>query len=302
MSTGDSQLRHRHDVAANEVAAAKKVARRENPARVSDYREYLPPVALREHVLCFWTQSIQPSQAIYAHRVLPDACVDLVFFQGQPPAAIGPWTESFVAQLAPGTRITGVRFHPGRAASILRLPASELLNQQAGIREIWREAARSPFAGIGELPTFRSSRIALEAALLRHVGNVQPADATVAAAIQWIARRPNARVEELSELAGISSRQMQRRFSAAVGYGPKMFQSVVRFQRLLFLASRGFGRCGLADLAARAGYADQSHMNREVRRFAAKSPGELLGSAGCTLKLEDFLAPSDSDEAVDFAA
>jgi AraC-like DNA-binding protein len=300
MSTGDSQLRHRHDVAAKEVAAAKHAPQRESPTRVSDYREYLPPVALRDHVLCFWTQSIQPSQATYAHRVLPDACVDLVFFQGQPPAVIGPWTESFVAQLAPGTRITGVRFHPGRAAAILRLPASELLNQQAGIREIWSAAARSPFAGIGELPTFRSSRMALEAALLRHVFNVKPADATVAAAIQRIARRPNARIEELSELAGISSRQMQRRFSAAVGYGPKMFQSVLRFQRLLYLASNGFGRLSLADLAGRAGYADQSHMNREVRRFAAKSPSELLASAGCTLKLADFLALRD-DEAVDFA-
>ena len=301
MSTGASLLRHRHNVAAKEVPAAKHAPQRESTGRVSDYREYLPPVALREHVLCFWTQSIQSSQAIYAHRVLPDACVDLVFFQGQPPAAIGPWTESFVAQLAAGTRITGVRFHPGRAAAILRLPASELLNQQAEMRDLWSAAARSPFASVGELPTFRASRNALEAALLRHVLNAEPADATVTAAIRWVARRPGARIDELSALAGISSRQMQRRFSAAVGYGPKMFQSVLRFQRLLYLASNGFGWLSLADLAVRAGYADQSHMNREVRRFAGNSPGELLSSAGCTLKLADLLAPSDGDVA-DFAA
>jgi hypothetical protein len=41
-------------------------------------------------------------------------------------------------------------------------------------------------------------------------------------------------------------------------------------------------------------------MNREVRRFAGKSPGELLVSAGSTLKLTDLVAPNG--EAVYFAA
>jgi AraC-like DNA-binding protein len=288
MSTGESQQLRDVDTT------------KEKSLRVSEYREYLPPIALREHVLCFWTQSIQHSNKVYAHRVLPDACLDLVFFQGQPPAVIGPWTESFIAQLAPGTRITGVRFHPGKAAAILGLPASELINQEAALGDLWKVALREPFARIDELSSFRSRRFMLEAALLRHLRNVTPADSAVSASIRWLARNPRARIEEISQLAGISGRQMQRRFSAAVGYGPKMFQSVLRFQRLLHLASRGAGECGLADLAARSGYADQSHMNREVRRFAAKSPSELLASAGSTLKLTDLVVPSG--EAVDFAA
>jgi AraC-like DNA-binding protein len=275
----------------------------QQPGRpASDYREFLPPVALREHVLCLWTQSTQLSQGIYAHRVLPDACVDLVFFQGQPPAVIGPWTESFVAQLTPGTRITGARFYPGKAAAVLGLPACELANQQAEIRNVWSAAAREPFAGVGEQATFRASIFALEAALLRHMRNVGPPDSTIGAAIRWIARHPSARVEQISKLAGISSRQMHRRFSDAIGYGPKMFQSVLRFQRLLYLADRSVGEHRLAELAADAGYADQSHMTREVRRFAGKSPSDLLPSAGCALKMADFLVPFAAHESVDSAA
>src|ERR1700749_5130856 len=133
---------------------------------VSENREYLPPIALREHVLCSWTQSIQRSDAVYAHRVLPDACLDLVFFQGQPPAVIGPWTESFIAQLAPETRITGMRFHPGKAAAILGLPACELINQEAALGDIWRAALREPFARVGDFAPFRARRSALEAALV----------------------------------------------------------------------------------------------------------------------------------------
>jgi AraC-like DNA-binding protein len=295
VSTRDSKSRR-------DIGAMTKPTTKDNSLRVSEYREYLPPVALREHILCFWTQSIQRSGSVYSHRVLPDACVDLVFFQGQPPVVVGPWTETFVAQLAPGTKITGARFHPGKAAAILRVPASALRNQQAGIRDIWGATAREPFAGVGELPTFRASRAALEAAFLRHLRNIASPDATVTAAIDWIARRPSARIEELSRLAGISSRQMQRRFSAAVGYGPKMFQSILRFQRLLYLASNVFCESSLADLAARSGYADQSHMNREVRRFAGRSPSELLTSAGSTLKLANLLGSCGGDDAVDFAA
>jgi len=254
----------------------------------------LPPIALREHVLCLWTQSIRNSGTNYAHRVLPDACVDLVFFQGQAPAVIGPWTEAFIADLAPGTRITGARFHPGKAATVLGLPACELTDQQANVRDVWSARLRAPFAGIGELSTFRATISALEAALLRHMRNIAPADPAVVAAIQWIGRHPHARVERISELAGISARQMQRRFSAAVGYGPKTFLSILRFQRLLYLASTSSGERSLADLASLAGYSDQSHMTREVKRFAGKSPGQLLPLAGCTLKLADFFLPSEA--------
>jgi AraC-like DNA-binding protein len=261
---------------------------------VSDYREYLPAAALREHVLCLWTQSIGSSQPAYAHRVLPDACVDLVFFQGESPAVIGPWTEAFVADLAPGTRITGVRFQPGKAAAVLGLPACELTNRQEAVRDIWSAGARAPFAGVGEMATFRAARFALEDALLRHLRNVEAADSGVEAAVDWIARHPSARVEKLSEFAGISGRQMHRRFSAAVGYGPKTFQSILRFQRLLYLASTGAVDRGLADLASLAGYSDQSHMTREVRRFAGKSPRQLLPSASCTLKLADLVAGSET--------
>ena len=267
----------------------------------SDYREFLPPVALREHVLCLWTQSIR-SDAMYAHRVLPDACVDIVFVQGQPPAVIGPWTEAFIARFAPGTRITGVRFHPGKAAAMLGLPAAELINQQAALGDLWGAVAREPFARISELTTFRASRFAIEKALSRRVHDVAQPDSTVARAIRWLAQHPNGRIEELSDLAGISSRQMQRRFSAAVGYGPKMFQSVLRFQRLLYLASSRVGQNGFADLAVHAGYADQPHMTREVARFAGKPPSELLSSAGSTLRLTDLLTPNSVAESIDFLA
>jgi hypothetical protein len=68
-------------------------------------------------------------KAAFEHRVLPDACIDVVLINDEPPMVVGPWTVPFVARLTVGTSITGVRLHPGRASCLLGIPASELLNQ-----------------------------------------------------------------------------------------------------------------------------------------------------------------------------
>jgi AraC-like DNA-binding protein len=111
------------------------------------------------------------------------------------------------------------------------------------------------------------------------------------ASIQWLARHPNGRIGDLSRWAGLSNRQLQRRFTEAVGYGPKMFQSVLRFQRLLKLSSHADAAGNLAQLAAEAGYSDQPHMTREVRRFSGSAPTALLASAQSTLRLSSLLPP-----------
>ena len=94
-------------------------------------------------------------------------------------------------------------------------------------------------------------------------------------AIEWLANHPGDQIDRLCQKMGIGPRQLHRRFLATVGLGPKLFQSVVRFQRLLDLACLS-PLMGLAGLAAEAGYADQSHMTREVRSLAGLSPLRLL--------------------------
>jgi AraC-like DNA-binding protein len=109
------------------------------------------------------------------------------------------------------------------------------------------------------------------------------------AAIAWLARHPRGRIQELSQWLGLSNRHLQRRFAAAVGYGPKVFQSVLRFQRLVSLSNRASNRLNLAARSWEAGYADQAHMTREVRRFSGIQPTVLLDSAGAALELSGLL-------------
>ena len=255
---------------------------------VSSYCEFPPPVALQEHVLCLWTQSILCSPGEYVHRVLPDGCIDIVVINHEAPIVVGPWTESFTARFSPGTTVVGARFHPGRATGVLGLPASTLLNQSVALRDIWSNAAHERFARVTDAPTLPNRLVALDAALHARLADAVPLDQDVSAAIYWLARYPNGRVEQLSQWLGLSHRQLQRRFWVAVGYGPKMFHSVLRFQRLLHLASSVREPQSLARLAAAAGYSDQAHMTREVGRYSGSPPARLLRSAACTLRMSNL--------------
>jgi AraC-like DNA-binding protein len=82
------------------------------------------------------------------------------------------------------------------------------------------------------------------------------------------------RVEALAAELGCSRRHLAARFREHVGLAPKVAARVLRFARLVELAERAPARW--ADLAAACGYADQPHLNREVRALAGSTPSELL--------------------------
>lgn len=254
---------------------------------LSEYKEFSAPPLLASQVLCFWTQTILGSHGAFEHRVLPDACIDIVLINDEPPMLVGPWTVPFLARLAVGTSITGVRLCPGRASCLLGIPASELLNQVIPIEAVKGAVQKMPLEQVTAQPDAAARRSALAQVLSAWIED-SPSDHAVMAGIGWLSRHPHGRVEQLSQRIGISERQLHRRFSAAIGYGPKMFQSVLRFQRLLKTAREIHGEKSLADLAANAGYADQAHMTRDVQRLANLRPTALLRSAQSTLQMSDL--------------
>src|SRR6185436_1405716 len=71
------------------------------------------------------------------------------------------------------------------------------------------------------------------------------------------------------DAAGVSLRQLERRFLADVGLTPKTFARIVRLQAALGRITAGEP---LADVAHRCGYYDQPHMTRDFSRLAEISP------------------------------
>jgi AraC-like DNA-binding protein len=82
-------------------------------------------------------------------------------------------------------------------------------------------------------------------------------------------------VSDLATELGVSPRHLHRRFLADVGVSPKRLERLARFARAWRQAVMG-PPVTWADLALGNGYADQSHLVREFRRFGARPPAHLF--------------------------
>ena len=78
--------------------------------------------------------------------------------------------------------------------------------------------------------------------------------------------------------SGISHRRFIAAFRHAVGLAPKAYLQVQRLQEAL-KALRTDPAAPLADVAAQAGYADQSHFGREFLAFAGVTPARYRASS-----------------------
>src|SRR5258705_11133127 len=80
-------------------------------------------------------------------------------------------------------------------------------------------------------------------------------------------------VEALACIAGRSPFHFSRVFTRAVGMTPHRYVVHLRLERAIALVRDG--RAGLAEAAARTGFADQSHLSPWVRRVHGASPTQL---------------------------
>jgi AraC-like DNA-binding protein len=238
----------------------------------SGYTEWQAPAGLRHAIACLWAQ-VTPDTGDRQGLVLPDGCTDLVWEQGRGAYVAGPDTGPVRTVMTAGTVIVGVRFRPSAGGPALGLPLSELRDQRVDLTDLRPRDARR-LTGTLDPDTAAARALDVAAALV--------ADSAPDPAVTWAAALladPRARTEDVAAEVGLSPRQLGRRCHAAVGYGPKTLQRVLRFRRFVseidaVPLSRSDAR-DLAAMAAQAGYADQAHLTRECRALAGLTPAAL---------------------------
>ncbi|MCZ0970611.1 helix-turn-helix domain-containing protein [Streptomyces albulus] len=217
-----------------------------------------------------------------AGPVLPDGCTDLLWSAGRLLVAgpdTGPQAQDGVAPA--GTRWVGLWFAPGQGPAVsgcrptnCARPAGAV-GGPVGARRARELAARAAAADAPGAVLEQAARDRLRAAGRWTDGattDVLPGrDGRTAAIASGLGRgRP---VAEVARLVGMGERQLHRHSLAVFGYGPKTLGRVLRLVRALELARAGVP---YAEVAARAGYADQAHLAREVKSLAGAPMGTLL--------------------------
>lgn len=204
----------------------------------------------------------------HAGRVLPDGCLDLLWADGRLLVA-GPDTTAYRPGARAGTRFAGLRFAPGTAFAALGVPAVELRDLRVPLDALWPtgivETLTDQVAAADD-PVAVLERVAVAA--VRRNGVPDPVAGHIVAA-----QRAGLSIADTAGRLSLSERQLHRRCLDLFGYGPKMLGRVLRMRRALALAERG---TPFAEVAARAGYADQAHLSRDVRALAGVTLGELI--------------------------
>lgn len=169
---------------------------------------------------------------------------------------------------------------PSAWPALFATPAADLADQIVPLRDVWNEDIATPLEtevlnAAGDNDQVAIMTRAIEQQLARvGVNQIDP----IVAAFEAIARNDStARVEEAAKLLGLSARQLERRCLAGFGLSPK---SVLQRCRFLDMASamRGLSNADETELAALR-YFDQSHLNREFRRYTGMTPGAFHKAA-----------------------
>ncbi|MGW6276511.1 helix-turn-helix domain-containing protein [Kribbella sp. NPDC055071] len=204
-------------------------------------------------------------------RILPDGCMDLLLTEDGLTVA-GPDSRAWMTSAERGARYVGIRFAPGTAPGFLGVPARELLNERVPLAELW-----SPARSRRLLDRIRSAPDEAEALDEAAAGLMAgPPDRLISEVLRGIRAgvlRRGSGVWGLAASVGLSERQLHRRCLDAFGYGPKLLDRILRMNVALDHARTG---AGLADVAVRHGYADQSHFTRDVKALTGLPPTILL--------------------------
>ncbi|HRW07388.1 MAG TPA: AraC family transcriptional regulator [Caldilineaceae bacterium] len=166
----------------------------------------------------------------------------------------GPETQSKPAYCPPAGEWLGVIFRLG--TYMPHLPTVDLVDaevnlERAGDRSFWLHGAAWEFPTYENVDTFIAKLV--REGLLAH-------DPVVAAA----------RKQHASDL---SLRSVQRRFRHVTGLTQGQVSQIERARLAVALLKRGDA---ILDVVELAGYADQPHLTRSLKRFTGQTPAQIL--------------------------
>jgi AraC-like DNA-binding protein len=240
------------------------------------YQETRPSIDLLDMVACLWVSVVRLDGAPSLSPIIPDGCADIMVYDDAPPCVAGPDATTRWTSLPEGTVIVGIRVRPGTVRSVFGCAAGLILNGGAWLSDL------APGAGALHQRLLMTAHLGDRQALLEDwvraaIARNGTADRAVVAASRLLAADPALEIAEISRRFNWNVRTMHRQFRAACGYGPKHFQRIMRIQKAIRAVHSTAPLC--AEAAHAAGYADQSHMNRDFREITGFSPRQYFAIA-----------------------
>ncbi|SDI94323.1 helix-turn-helix transcriptional regulator [Chryseobacterium jejuense] len=255
-----------------------------------DYQTFEPQPELAPFIKCYWTLDNPKEDVPQSQTIVPDGCMEMIFHYGdlykqyidgeavvQPRNCVfGQLTEPLKIEPTGVTGIFSVRFHHDGFIPFATLPIKEMDDKAIPLEDLFGTAG----AELGE-KVFHSTtvqeKITHVESFLRERLNPETIDRIVQSTIDILLNvNGHISVNELSQQTSINRRQLERRFSSAIGMSPKQLSKTIRLQSALKqLIHKEY--TSLTALAHDAEYYDQAHFTKDFKEFTGFTPKEFYG-------------------------
>ncbi len=243
----------------------------------SDYREWNPG---NDHIGLMY-QFKTDSQTEQQILIVPDACFDLLICcdSGHPSVVI--WTSPAVCSVKNQPNFVAdaeyfcVRFLPEQYLLPLNESMKTLNDIQVPLKDVIKlENEAYLIESIANARRFED-RIRIFQSYMKVYTETAERQREVKALVNYIIReiyrsKGKVRVSRLAEQTGYSERYIRKKFEEQVGFSPKLFEQIVRFQGAIHEVV--LDKQDLTEVAYNNGYHDQAHLIKEFKKFTNHTP------------------------------
>jgi len=252
--------------------------------------QYKSYIIDKTHILSSYIAEIFEIKNLYLDKsvnVIPDGCDDIIIVYGKNSirSYLSPSLESIQSfTFSNEYLVLGIRFFPGATANLFREDMCSILGYTPKVHHFLQD-----FNQVEELliesVTFEQRCNILISYFQKKIKDKGSKQLIINYSInKIITSKGNCLVEDLAKDTGYSTRYIRKLFNTYVGHNPKELSNIIRLQNMLNYIEKN-PQDNLASIALNCGFSDQSHMNRESKRYLNTTAGNIRSNQDWLMNL-----------------
>lgn len=251
---------------------------------------YTPTPILRPYVRGYMVMHAQVGDVpiVKPFPAGPDQCLyfyprdPVISFKGEPgkqvmtadkSIVVGPQVSRVNLELHPNHLTVAVFFQPGGLHALLgKMPMTEFFDFSLDSALIWPTEIRELNEQLASTDDYNLMTALVEGFLVRQYARNRPQSEPIDKAFQLMLNPlQNYSIEQLADIACMSTRQFRRKFYEKMGLSPIAFSRIVRFSKAFRLKENN-PHLDWLDVICLTGYHDFRHLLRDFKEFAGTTP------------------------------
>jgi len=258
-----------------------------------NYQTYKPNNDLNPFVKCIWTLEFPKEKNPQKQTIVPDGHMEMIFHYGdlykqhtdngsilmQPRCfVIGQLTRPLEIEPTGETGIFSIRFHHEGFLAFATMPIKEMENKAISLKILFGKDGQDIEKKILKAKSTQDRIELIELFLTERLVDTRTIDRIVKSTVETIlTANGQIQIHKLAKQININRRQLERKFSSAIGLSPKQLSKTIRLQATLkMLLSRQF--TSLTALAYQSEYYDQAHFIKDFKELTGFTPKEFYNS------------------------